>query len=66
LGNMLLLAKDELARASFADKKIHYSASSHPLAYKVAEYAEWNQQTVNDYQKWLAEQAVNTWKVGYE
>ncbi len=63
LGNMVLLAKDELARASFAEKKTHYLASAHPLAYKVAEYAEWNQQTVNDYQKWLAQQAVDTWKV---
>ena len=33
------------------------------LAQKVSEYAEWNLQNVNHYQRWLVEQAVSTWTI---
>jgi hypothetical protein len=32
------------------------------LANKIVEYADWNLQNPNDYQKWLSEQAIITWK----
>jgi hypothetical protein len=65
LGNVVLLEKDELSRASFADKKTAYLAAHYPLAQKVASYNEWNLRNLNDYQAWLARQAVETWKVSY-
>lgn len=64
LGNMLLLLdRDLLARADFASKKAHYQQSNFELAKKVASYSEWNLASVNDYQSWLAVQAVKTWRV---
>jgi hypothetical protein len=63
---VILLEKDELKRANFAEKKQVYSQSHYPLAQKVASYNEWNLQNLNDYQTWLSKQAVETWKVSYE
>lgn len=63
LGNVVLLERDVLARASFADKREAYLASGFELAKKVASFEEWNQATVNQYQQWLAEQAVRMWQV---
>jgi uncharacterized protein with ParB-like and HNH nuclease domain len=66
LGNVVLLEKDELRRASFEDKKKAYLNAHYPLAQKVASYEKWNLQNLNDYQTWLSKQAVDTWKVSYE
>ncbi|WP_216092632.1 DUF262 domain-containing protein [Candidatus Marithrix sp. Canyon 246] len=63
LGNMVLLGKDELKRSSFKDKTDFYLNTPFALAKKIAEYKEWNLQNLNDYQAWLAEQAVNTWRL---
>jgi len=64
LGNLLLLEKDELKRSSFLDKKTIYLKTHFNLAKKIAEYNNWDLTTLNDYQLWLAEQAVKTWRVG--
>lgn len=66
LGNVVLLEKDELKRASFEDKKKAYLEAHYPLAQKVASYDEWNLQNLNAYQAWLSKKAVETWKVSYE
>lgn len=63
LGNMILLARDELGRASFEEKQKIYTESPYRLAKKVAEYPEWTLAIVNTYQEWLADQATRTWKV---
>lgn len=63
LGNVVLLENDSLKRASFEDKKKAYRQTQHPLANKIAEYDDWTLRNLNDYQLWLAKQAVNTWKV---
>ncbi len=65
LGNMVLLAKDDLKRTDFDSKKIAYEHSGFALAAKVATYEEWSASAVNRYQSWLAEQAVQTWRVDY-
>jgi hypothetical protein len=65
LGNVVLLEKDELRRASFEDKKKAYLEARYPLAQHVASYYQWNLQTLNDYQTWLSKQALETWKVSY-
>ncbi|WP_353570520.1 DUF262 domain-containing HNH endonuclease family protein [Candidatus Albibeggiatoa sp. nov. BB20] len=63
LGNVILLDKDELKRANFEQKKQAYLKSPYRLAKEIAKYDDWNMQTLNQYQSWLAEQAVNTWRV---
>ena len=63
LGNMVLLSKDTLSRADFATKKIAYQSSGFELANQVAQYEDWNIATLNNYQQWLASQAVQTWRV---
>lgn len=63
LGNMVLLEKDELKRVDFETKKNHYRNTSFKLAKKVSEYDVWNLESVNQFQLWLAEQAVQTWRV---
>jgi len=63
LGNMILLEKDDLKRSSFEEKKIFYATAGFRLAGKVSEYSEWTLQYVNDYQAWLAKEAVNIWQV---
>lgn len=63
LGNMILMDKDNLKRASFDEKKLEYSKSNYKLALKIKEYEEWNLDAVNDFQKWISKQAVNVWKV---
>jgi Protein of unknown function DUF262/Protein of unknown function (DUF1524) len=65
LGNVVLLEKDELKRASFEDKKRAYLDAHYPLARQVSSYDKWNLQNLNAYQAWLSEQAVETWKVSY-
>jgi len=63
LGNMVLLDKDELKRATFIEKKKIYQDSGNRLALEVSKYDEWTLATVNKYQEWLASQAVRTWRV---
>ena len=61
-----MLEKDELGRSDFEEKKEFYSQTPFPLARKIAEYDEWNLRNLNDYQAWLSEQAVNTWKMDFK
>ena len=63
LGNMLLLDKDELKRATFEQKKNKYGNTPFLLAQKVTDYDEWNLDSVNEQQRWLAEKAIQTWRV---
>jgi len=63
LGNMILLGKDNLKRQTFDEKKAYYKTTAHPLANQVATYETWDVNSVNNYQLWLAKQAVETWKV---
>lgn len=60
---MILMDKDNLKRVSFEVKKVEYGKSKYKLAAKVQDYAEWNLEAVNDFQKWMSEQAVKVWKV---
>ncbi|MEE9383754.1 MAG: HNH endonuclease family protein [Nannocystaceae bacterium] len=66
LGNMVILERDDLKQAAFADKRVKYEASGRPLAKKVASYSQWDRTALQEYQAWLAEQAIETWRVGFE
>ncbi len=65
LGGLMggLLETDDLKRANFNTKKANYLTTKFKLAQKVAEYENWNLQNLTDYQEWLAQQAVKTWRV---
>ncbi|WP_119020300.1 DUF262 domain-containing protein [Salmonella enterica] len=63
LGNMIVIDRDNLKRAPFKVKKTEYKNSKYKLASKVNEYADWNLETVNDFQRWMSEQAVKVWAV---
>jgi hypothetical protein len=69
LGNMILLPKGinrDIDTKPFTQKKSVYAASGFKLAKKAASYEEWNKQSVDDFQHWMAKQATQTWKIGYE
>jgi len=69
LGNMILLPKRinrDIDTKPFTQKKAVYAASGFKLAKKAASYEEWNKQSVDDFQHWMAKQATQTWKIGYE
>ena len=69
LGNMLLLPKTvnkDLDTKPFAQKNEVYATSGFKLAEKVASYEEWNKQSVDEFQNWMAQQAVETWKINYK
>jgi hypothetical protein len=63
LGNLVLLDADQLGRADFTTKKNTYSISGHPLAEQVAKAESWDLRELNNYQRWLGEQAIKTWRV---
>ena len=63
---MLLLSKSankDLDTKPFAQKKEVYTKSRFKLVEKAASYEEWNKQSVDEFQYWMAEQAVETWKI---
>ncbi len=63
VGNMILLNNDELGRADFATKKLHYLTTPFRLANQIARYDHWDLANLNNYQSWLADQAATTWQV---
>lgn len=63
LGNMALLAKDDLKRANFEKKKIAYQKSNNCIAQQIAKFKKWNLESVNEQQKWMSALAVKTWRV---
>jgi hypothetical protein len=69
LGNMLLLPKQinkDIDTKLFTEKKVIYADSGFKLAKKAASYEQWNKQSVDDFQNWMAKQATKTWKIGYQ
>jgi len=68
LGNMLLLPKQEnkkLDTQVFSSKKKFYQQTGFKLTDKVVQYEQWNKQSVDHFQHWMAEQAVQTWRVDF-
>ncbi|MEM9693997.1 MAG: DUF1524 domain-containing protein, partial [Myxococcota bacterium] len=66
LGNMVILEKDNLGRASREEKWAAYAQSGRPLAQRVATHAEWTYAAVREHQAWLATQARETWRVDFQ
>ncbi|ERT14130.1 HNH endonuclease family protein [Photorhabdus temperata] len=65
LGNMVLISKDNLGRASFKEKKDEYAKSGFFLAKQVSSYHVWNLEKVNEHQRWMAEEAAKVWRVDF-
>ncbi|SMN00125.1 RloF [uncultured Candidatus Thioglobus sp.] len=69
MGNMTLLTKADNTECGvklFAEKRIIYQNSNSKLSKKIAEYEQWDSETLENHQDWLAQQAVDTWHIGYE
>lgn len=69
MGNMTLLTKQDNLDCKiklFDEKKIIYQSSNSKLSKKISEYEQWDSETLERHQDWLAQQAVETWRIGYE
>ncbi|SFV87764.1 RloF [hydrothermal vent metagenome] len=69
LGNMTLLTTQEnkdCGTQLFDKKQAIYQNSNSELSKKISAYEEWDSETLERHQDWLAQQAVNTWKINYE
>jgi uncharacterized protein with ParB-like and HNH nuclease domain len=68
LGNVILLSEKENKECGASDfdiKKDIYSKSDFYIAKKISEYEKWDREQLSAHQKWLSEQAVETWKINY-
>ncbi|MBA5248037.1 MAG: DUF262 domain-containing protein, partial [Gammaproteobacteria bacterium] len=69
LGNMTLLTTQEnkdCGTQLFDKKQAIYQNSNSELSKKISAYEVWDSETLERHQDWLAQQAVNTWKINYE
>jgi len=69
LGNMTLLTTQEnkdCGTQLFDKKQAIYQNSNSELSKKISAYEVWDSETLELHQDWLAQQAVNTWKINYE
>ena len=64
LGNMALLPrKQNLEQEDFATKREVLGNSPYKINQHIAEYEEWDMDSLQDHQKWLARQAKTVWKI---
>ena len=64
LGNIALLpSKQNLGQEDFATKREVLGNSPYKINQHIAEYDEWNMDSLQDHQKWLAKQAKTVWKI---
>ena len=66
LGNLALLtakANRDAGTLSFDEKKAIYRKSNLKLLDKLCYYPDWNPDTLNDYQAYMAEEAVKVWAI---
>ncbi|CAB5498236.1 hypothetical protein THERMOT_1246 [Bathymodiolus thermophilus thioautotrophic gill symbiont] len=69
MGNIILLTPSdnkECGAQLFDKKKVIYRQSNVELAKKISTYDQWNSETLERHQDWLAQQATNTWRINYE
>ena len=66
LGNLTLLpakVNKDVAQGGFGAKKMAYRRSALAIVRKITEYEDWSPDAVNEYQAWLAQHAVGTWRI---
>lgn len=66
LGNIALLSRKQnrnLGQKDFAKKRETLGDSPYKINQHIAEYEEWNMDSLQDHQKWLARQAKTVWKI---
>ena len=66
IGNLTLLSRENnklINRSNFDTKKQTFAKSKLRITKKCAEYGEWNEHSISEHQKWLAEQAKEIWKL---
>lgn len=68
LGNMTLASKElnkDLDRKNFNEKKKILEGTNLKITEKVQEYENWNSDSVNDRQSWMASFALQRWKIEF-
>ena len=66
LGNMALLPQvQNLGQESFDEKKDALNTTGYKINKKIASYDKWNIDSINGYQKWLANQAKTVWRIDF-
>ena len=68
LGNMTLASKElnkDLDRKNFNEKKKILEGANLKITEKVQEYENWNSESVNDRQNWMASFALQRWKIEF-
>lgn len=69
IGNMTLLTREEnrqLGNASFEEKKEIFSKSNLEITKQIYQYDDWNEDTLNERQNWLADLACSKWLIQFE
>lgn len=66
LGNMTLVSagtNQELGQRPFAEKKQTLAATSFAISQKAANYPEWERESIDSRQQWMADQACSIWRI---
>ena len=69
IGNMTLMDSQQnasLAREAFGQKIAILRNSALQISKKIAQYDDWNKESVEDRQKWLAKVAVSRWSIQFD
>lgn len=62
LGNMAILPRSRnMSQESFEEKRCLLLGSGYRINRHIAEYTEWNMESLEDHQRWLADQARKVW-----
>ena len=62
LGNMAILPRSRnMSQEPFEEKRCLLLESGYRINRHIAEYTEWNMESLEDHQRWLADQARNVW-----
>ena len=63
LGNMAILPVNRnMGQESFEEKRRVLQESGYRINRHIAQYTEWNMESLDDHQQWLADQAVRVWR----
>ncbi|MFC2579144.1 MAG: HNH endonuclease family protein, partial [Bacteroidota bacterium] len=69
IGNLTLMnskANRMKGSSNFQDKKKEYSKSNLQITKQIAQYADWNIESINDRQSYLADIAVKVWTIKFD
>ncbi|MCY4047697.1 MAG: DUF262 domain-containing HNH endonuclease family protein [Candidatus Dadabacteria bacterium] len=64
LGNMAILPQGQnMGQEPFEEKKMNLASSGYRINQEIAKHDEWNMDSLNSHQNWLAQQAKTVWRI---